>query len=163
MDAQFAERFDQESFKDLQKLENMLLTGQVDDVVDQYPELKRGTLAVELPFFKSKYEFSCSKEAAEVLRELPVEVWGLFEQVEALVRLLLVVPASSSEAERGFSALRWLKTWLRARNNRTVLPCVMYTETRLMSWIDQISVSSLLLVVKLANTPLVHLPSFDSL
>ncbi|KAJ8346702.1 hypothetical protein SKAU_G00281030 [Synaphobranchus kaupii] len=73
VDTQFAERFDQESFKELQKLENMLLTGQVHDVVDQYPELKRGVLAVELPLFKSKYEFSCSKEAAEVLRELPVE------------------------------------------------------------------------------------------
>ena len=64
VDAQFAERFDQESFKDLQKLENMLLTRQVDDMVDQYPELNRGGLAVELPLFKSKYEFSCSKEAA---------------------------------------------------------------------------------------------------
>ncbi|KAJ8381375.1 hypothetical protein SKAU_G00021530 [Synaphobranchus kaupii] len=54
VDTHFAERFDQESFKELQKLENMLLTGQVDDVVDQYPELKRGVLAVELPLFKSK-------------------------------------------------------------------------------------------------------------
>lgn len=64
--------------------------------------------------FKRKYEFSCSKEAAEVLRELLVEVRGLFKQVEALDRLLLVVPASSCEAERSFSALRWFKTWLRA-------------------------------------------------
>lgn len=125
VDAQFAECFDQESFKDLQKLENMLLTGQVNDVVDQYPELKRGALAVELPLFKSKYEFSCSKEAAEVLRELPVEVQGLFEQVEALVRLLLVVPASSCEAERSFSTLRRLKTWLRATMSQERLNSVV--------------------------------------
>jgi len=125
VDAQFAERFDQEGFKDLQKLENMFLTGQVDDMVDQYPELKRGALAVELPFFKSKYDFSCSKEAAEILRELPVEVRGLFEQVEALVRLLLVVPASSFEAERSFSALKRLKTWLRATMSQERLNSVV--------------------------------------
>lgn len=38
---------------------------------------------------------------------------GLFDQVESLVRLLLVIPVSSAEAERSFSALRRLKTWLR--------------------------------------------------
>jgi hAT family C-terminal dimerisation region len=37
-----------------------------------------------------------------------------YEKVEKLVRLLLVAPASSAEAERSFSALRRLKTWLRS-------------------------------------------------
>ena len=32
----------------------------------------------------------------------------------ALVKLLLVCPAASAEAERSFSALRRLKTWLRS-------------------------------------------------
>lgn len=144
----------------------MLFTGQVDDEVDEYSKLKRGALAVQLPLFKSKYEFSCSKEAAEVLRELLVEVWGLFEQVEPLDRLLLVVPAFSCKAERSFSALRWFKTWLRATMFLVRLNSVVachYTETRMMSWIDQISVSNILLVMKLANTPLGHLPNYDSL
>ena len=35
-------------------------------------------------------------------------------EVEKLVRLLLVSPASSAQAERSFSALRRLKTWLRS-------------------------------------------------
>ena len=43
-----------------------------------------------------------------------MEVLGLFDQVEELIRILLEVPVSSCEAERRFSALRRLKTWLRA-------------------------------------------------
>ena len=46
--------------------------------------------------------------------------------MEKLIRLFLVSPASSAEAERSFSALRGLKTWLRSAmiqlrlNSRTV-------------------------------------------
>ncbi len=52
------------------------------------------------------------------------EARGLFSQVEALLRLLLVVPASSAEAERSFSALRRLKTWLRSSMSQTRLNSV---------------------------------------
>ena len=38
----------------------------------------------------------------------------MFPSVEDLIRLLLVHPTSSCESERTFSALRRLKTWLRA-------------------------------------------------
>jgi hypothetical protein len=43
------------------------------------------------------------------------EIWQVqaeFPQVSTLLRLLLVSSASSAEAERSFSALRRLKTWL---------------------------------------------------
>ena len=53
-------------------------------------------------------------DAVRALSEVPPEVRGLFVQVETLVRLLMVVPISSAEAERSFSALRRLKTWLRS-------------------------------------------------
>ena len=39
---------------------------------------------------------------------------ALFDQVVVLTRLLLTIPASSAEAERSFSALRRLKTYLRS-------------------------------------------------
>ena len=39
---------------------------------------------------------------------------AMFPQVEALIRLLLVNPASSATAERSFSSLRRLKTYLRS-------------------------------------------------
>ena len=77
VDVQFADRFDQESLKVLQKLESVLLTGQVD--------YTQGTVS----------------RGAGVIRT-------------SRLRLLLVMPASSCEAERSFSALRMLKTWVRA-------------------------------------------------
>ena len=42
------------------------------------------------------------------------KVRGLFDTVEILLRLLMVVPASTAETERSFSSLGRLKTWLRA-------------------------------------------------
>ncbi len=42
------------------------------------------------------------------------ELRGDYSEVEKLVRLLLVSPASSAEDERSFSALRRLRTWLRS-------------------------------------------------
>ena len=114
VEVQFGECFDQDSLKILQKVESALLTGELDDSLDEYPELNRASLCVQLPLFRNKYPCSSSVEAAEVLRGLPVEVQGLFDQVEVLIRILLVVPVSSCEAERSFSALRRLKTWLRS-------------------------------------------------
>jgi len=43
----------------------------------------------------------------------PLEVRSLFCEVERLLQLLLVVPASSATAERSFSCLRRLKTYFR--------------------------------------------------
>lgn len=55
------------------------------------------------------------------LEEMPPEVCGLFDQVETLVRLLMVVPISSAEAECRFSGLRRLKTWLRSTMTQKIL------------------------------------------
>lgn len=62
--------------------------------------------------FKPQYPFKTISDVVETLRAKLPEVRGLFTQVEVLVRLLVVVPCSSAEAERSFSALRRLKTWL---------------------------------------------------
>jgi hypothetical protein len=94
-------------------LEETLLSGEIDAaVIEKYPELNRESLSVQLSMSRLNYSFSYSAEAAGIIRGLPVEV--LFGQVENLVRLLLVVPVSSCEAERSFSVLRRLKTWLRS-------------------------------------------------
>ena len=42
------------------------------------------------------------------------EMMAMFPNVESLVRLLLVNPASSATAERSFSGLRRLKTYMRS-------------------------------------------------
>lgn len=121
VDMQLTERFDQSSLQVLNELERVLLTGKMEDVVSQYPELDRHSLEVQLPMFKLQYEYSTTLEAANMLRNQLPEVRKLFGQVENLVRLLLVVPASSAEAERSFSSLRRLKTWLRSTMSQTRL------------------------------------------
>uniref|UniRef100_A0A3Q3EIY1 DUF4371 domain-containing protein n=2 Tax=Kryptolebias marmoratus TaxID=37003 RepID=A0A3Q3EIY1_KRYMA len=110
---QLTERFQQGGLLTLQKLENTLLSGTIDPVVHDYPEINAQLLEIQLPMFKHGYMYSSCKEATNILKGLPLEVRGLFTEIETLVRLLLVVPVSSSEAERSFSALRRLKTWLR--------------------------------------------------
>lgn len=114
IEQQFEERFSQADLATLHKLEMVLLTGQVSEVVEPYPELEMDILRVQLHMFLLKHQVKSSGDAASILRGMPVEVRGLFDQVEALVRVLLVVPVSSTEAERSFSALRRLKTWLRS-------------------------------------------------
>ncbi|KAF3841465.1 hypothetical protein F7725_007327 [Dissostichus mawsoni] len=115
VDMQLKERFHQSGLTILAKLEEVLLTGELDTaVVDQYPELNQRSLKVQLDMFKLQYPFKSTSEAAAILRSQLPEVRGLFDQVEALIRLLMVVPAASAEAERSFSALRRLKTWLRS-------------------------------------------------
>lgn len=115
VNAQLEDRFNQESMDVIQKLEEVLLTGVADDpVVAQYPELNMESLKVELCMFRAKYTYKSCEEAANILQKAPVQVRSLFREVETLIRLLLVIPASSCEAERSFSALRRLKTWLRS-------------------------------------------------
>ena len=49
----------------------------------------------------------------------------MIPQVEILLRLLLLSPASLYEAERTFSALMRLKTWLRSMMTQKQLNSVM--------------------------------------
>ena len=51
----------------------------------------------------------------------PVEVRRLFPETIKLANLLTVIPASSATAERSFSCLRRLKTWLRSTMSQSRL------------------------------------------
>ena len=92
--------------------------------MDEYPEFNLDHLRVQLAMFRASYTYGTSSDVASIIRHMVPEVRGLFGQVETLVRLLLVVPASSAQAERSFSALRRLKTWLRASMTQTRLNSV---------------------------------------
>lgn len=69
---------------------------------------------------------------------MSTEVRDLFINVEALVRLMLVRPASSCEAERSFSALRKLKTYLRSTMTQKRLNhvAVCYVHKTMLDRID---------------------------
>ena len=74
-------------------MENTLLTPITNDAaVRKYPELKEEDLRVQLAMFKNKYKVNTTADAGHALKEMPPEVLGLFDQVETLVRLLMVVP-----------------------------------------------------------------------
>ena len=70
--------------------------------------------------------------------EMVPEVRAMYNQVEVLIRLLLVCPASSAEAERSFSSLRRLKTWLRSTmtERRLNSVCVCHTHQDLLDSVD---------------------------
>ena len=91
------------------KLESVLLQGDVashEELMRGYPQLDIVYSAGDVP---QTYDVS---GAVEVMTAMSCDVRRLFPQVERLIRLLLICPISSCEAERSFSGLRRLKTWL---------------------------------------------------
>jgi len=64
------------------------------------------------------------------LRQMLPEVRAEYDQVSQLVKLLMVSPASSAQAERSCSALRRLKTLLRTSMTEVRLNSVAVCHTR---------------------------------
>ena len=97
-----------------QALINMPLTGSVDSsICELYPELNAGSLSLELPMFRCQFTYTCTADALHCMQKMVPPVQQLFPQVKELLILLAVNSASSATAERSFSSLRRLKTWLR--------------------------------------------------
>lgn len=95
-------------------LSEMLRSGSYkSQTVKKYPELS-DALEQELAFFHNQFKGSSIDEYRKVFVNMVPEVRRMFPEVERLLRLLLISPASSCEAERSFSALRRMKTWLRS-------------------------------------------------
>ena len=108
-----------------QQLADMLTTGKANDaVISQYPELT-ASLQLELDFYCRQYEHTSVDRVRTVFCDMVPKVRKLFPQVSVLLRLLLVSPASSCTAERSFSALRRMKTWLRSTMTQQRLNHVM--------------------------------------
>ena len=107
VDAQITERFMQPGIQTLKELENSFLTPLTNEAaVRKYSELKEEELRVQLAMFKNKFKVNTTADAVHAWNKMPPEVRSLFDQVETLVRLLMVLPISSAEAEHSFSGLR---------------------------------------------------------
>lgn len=111
--SQLIERFDQADLSIYGQLESALLSGEVNDATSAYPELSN-QLQVQLRLFRGQHHYQNLKEAIDVFRMLSPEARKMLSAVEELIRLCVVLPASSCEAERSFSSLRRLFTWLRS-------------------------------------------------
>jgi len=106
------------------QLEASLLSGELKDDINLYSELGDATslqmqlnMFLSLPALKSSTNLTLDR-CVQALKKMVPEMRAMFPNVENLVRLLLVNPASSATAERSFSALRRLKTYLRATCNQ---------------------------------------------
>jgi len=64
--------------------------------------------------FRSKHKYYSIADVRKNFKDMTKEVRSFFDEVQTLLRILLVNPASSCSAERSFSSLRRLKTWLRS-------------------------------------------------
>ena len=101
------------------ELEAILFTGEVTSIASEYPDLcDQQSLKTQLAtFLKLPQETNVTKSlagSATSLRNMVPEMRMMFPHVEALVRLLMVNPASTASAEKSFSSLRRLKTYLRS-------------------------------------------------
>jgi hAT family C-terminal dimerisation region len=93
--------------------------------------------------FQLDNNFTTTREAVDFLSKLSPECRQMLSQVEVLVRLLLVIPASSAEAERSFSTLRRLKTWLRATMTQARLNfvCVLNVHSDILDTLSLLDVA----------------------
>lgn len=120
-------RFVQPGLKTYCNLESLLLSAcrgeeyvdLLDKVCQVYDEFDKSRLGRQLAMLQSLCSQSECPIAnvttfANFFRRKSSEVKSLFGQVDILLRLLLVVPASSATAERSFSCLRRLKNYLRS-------------------------------------------------
>lgn len=96
----------------------------IKPVIQKYPELEP-SLEDELNFYRRHYHGSSVEDHRLVFQSMEKGTRKMFPQVERLLRLLLVSPGSSCTAERSFSALRRLKSWLRSTMTQERLNHVM--------------------------------------
>lgn len=112
-------RYDQPGLHRYMQLENVLIaadtsTDELRTVISAYPEMDADRLAVQLAMMRQQnWQLESVEDIATKLASAHPVVRSLFDQDEQLVRLLLTIPCSSAEAERSFSSLRRLKTYLR--------------------------------------------------
>ena len=102
---------------------NTLTTAKVDkEQLEKYPEIDCTRLQVQLDMWHTEFGAQCSVfDIRNKLREMEPETRRLFRQVETLLRLMLVCPVSSCEAERSFSALRLVKSRIRSSMGQVLL------------------------------------------
>lgn len=129
--AEVQRRFDQPSLAHMSALENVLSNEEttdddVRDVLDIYDDIDGNKLLLERKMLVSLFATNATSshnsdderpksayEWAEYFAAQPSTVRQLFSETIKVVQLLLVVPATAAAAERTFSSLRRLKTWLR--------------------------------------------------
>jgi len=106
------------------ELEDILLSGSVGPVIENYPEFHSAqALQAEVSMFRKLPALTTGSQVTlqvclDAYRTLSADVQRMFCNTEILMRLLAVNPASSATAERSFSSLRRLKTYVRCTTSQ---------------------------------------------
>ena len=115
-----SEYFSNNDLNEIEKLSRLLTDDtnmenhdHLEAAIKKYPELQ-DTLKLQLQFFKSQFKYGSLEDVQQSLTTMLKGNRSWFNQVEALLRLCMISPASSCTAERSFSSLRRLKTFLRS-------------------------------------------------
>lgn len=127
-------RFHQPDFETCCLLEKTLLTSpsewtnSMKQVIEDR-NISSQKLILELQMFRQLHEITCISKAVDKFTSLHPETRSLFPHTEELLRCLLVIPATSATAERNFSMLRRMKTYLRSTMSQERLNhlCVLHT------------------------------------
>ncbi|XP_070549960.1 zinc finger MYM-type protein 1-like [Ptychodera flava] len=142
-------RFAQETLKIPSAIESILLSSCTDEggeIHCQVPEIIRENydkdidmrklghqlsllpdlvkIAKSNPLFASLKEITNIRTLAQIIREVPV-ARQMVSEVEKLLRIYLTIPVTTATAERSFSALRRLKSYLRSTMSQQRLNNVM--------------------------------------
>ena len=105
--ADLLQRFTAPDLLKYQEMTNVLFTGIVSkDVLSEYPEINASQLSSELKVYLDKYPCKTLESHLTTFTGLTPDCRKMFSNVEKLIRILLVPPASSCCSERSFSALR---------------------------------------------------------
>ena len=87
--------------KTYSELENILLSGQMDDTLLQsYRDISRDDLSLQLAIFRRTDDVKTVSHAVSVLPSVAPEVRQLFSEVERLIRLLLVCLSAHVHRQR---------------------------------------------------------------
>lgn len=118
-------RFKDVGFQKFQQLESVLLNDEmlpenVKKLCDEY-EIDLDRIFSQTKVLSQKFPNSTAPKIIEDFASLTNETRSLFSEVFKLCRILIVLPSSSASAERSFSMLRRIKTYLRSTMTQTRL------------------------------------------
>ncbi len=128
--AEVKRRFDQDGMKTAAFRENVLINAankkQIVDIDSLHlpQQIDKHRLEIQLKMMGDLCSDSIEtvKDITTTIFKLHPQTRTLFKEVENLIKLCLSLPISAASAERTFSALRRLKTWLRTTMTQKLLP-----------------------------------------
>ncbi len=134
-------RFDQKTFKLYQSIENLILSAATSggwsrqDFENVTAHFNTDIDALRLQNQLNVLPELMKKQQTATMQDVINEIKGLgqasrlYSEVGKLIRLFLVIPPSSALAERSFSSLRRLKTYLRSTNKAERLNSIAILHT----------------------------------